>query len=106
MNDPWGTAANYDRAMGMGMGTGHGMTMDDEGDTVSELEVGESVVANMMSMKEQDGGYGRQPVHSFAGAGGVHSHHHAPRRAAYSSGGDYDGWNTGGETTWDRVDAT
>ena len=90
--EAWGTAANY------------GMTMEDESDSVSELEVGESVVANMMSMKEQDGGYGRSQAYSYGGAGGVQGHHHAPRRTAYASGGDYDGWN--GEAAWDRVDGT
>ena len=91
--EAWGAAANY------------GMTMEDESDSVSELEVGESVVANMMSMKEQDGGYGKSAAYSYGDAGGVQSHHHAPRRTAYASVGDYDGWNNR-ETTWDRVDAT
>lgn len=90
--EAWNAAANY------------GMTMEDESDSVSELEVGESVVANMMSMKEQDGGYGRSQAYSHGGAGGIQSHHHAPRRTAHASGGDYDGWNR--EAAWDRVDGT
>lgn len=103
---PWGAH---------GMATGQGMTMEDESDSVSELEVGESVVANMMSMKEQEGaggGYGmsRPPAHSF---GGGPSHHHAPRRSAYghadvgvADGGDYGAWDINQVSTWDRVDAT
>ena len=102
---PWGAH---------GMATGQGMTMEDASDSVSELEVGESVVANMMSMKEQEegagGGYGtsRPPAHSFGG--GPSHHHHAPRMSAYghadlgvADGGYYD---INQLSTWDRVDAT
>jgi len=106
--EPWGAAANFDR----GVAAGQGMTMEDESDSVSELEVGESVVANMMSMKEQEGtggGYGmsRPPAHSF---GGDPSHYQAPRRTAYghalADGGDYDAWDVNQVATWDRVDAS
>ena len=92
------------------------MTMEDESDSVSELEVGESVVANMMSMKEQEGAGGghdtsRPPAHSFGG--GPSHHHHAPRRSAHghadqgvADGGDYGAWDINQVSTWDRVDAT
>ena len=99
-----------------GMATGQGMAMEDESDSVSELEVGESVVANMMSMKEQEGaggghGTSRPPDHSFGG--GPSHHHHAPRRSAHghadqgvADGGDYGAWDINQVSTWDRVDAT